>query len=122
VGRVWPRRGHRGRPLNKIVRCHLGTKLPPRQLELYRAIDEILWREWDPIGISDISTARDEYYGYLPEVYRLALLGDRAKIADYLFWAATDRMGLTTQRNQHLVVADRILEATHRIGIGANDT
>jgi hypothetical protein len=22
VGRVWPRHGHRGRPLNEIVRCH----------------------------------------------------------------------------------------------------
>jgi hypothetical protein len=29
----------------------MGKKLPPRQLELYQAIDEILWRDWDPIDV-----------------------------------------------------------------------
>ena len=31
VGRVWPRHGHRGRPLNSIVRRHVGiagTRMP----------------------------------------------------------------------------------------------
>ena len=96
--------------------------MPLRHLELYRAIDEILWRDWDPIGISGMSGARDEYQGYLPEVYRLALAGDRAKIAEYLFEVATSRMGLTTQRNQHLVVADLILAAKSQSGVDANDT
>jgi hypothetical protein len=68
----------------------MGKTLPPRQLKLYQAIDEILWRDWDPIGVSGIDGARDEYHMYLPEVYRLALEGDRSKIVDYLFWAATD--------------------------------
>jgi hypothetical protein len=63
----------------------MGKKLPPRQLELYQAIDEILWRDWDPIGVFGIDGARDEYQMYLPQVYQLALEGDRAKIADYLF-------------------------------------
>jgi hypothetical protein len=102
----------------------LGTKLPPRELELYRAIDEILWRDWDPIHIHDLDgAARDEYQMYLPVVYKLALAGDREKIADYLFSVATDRMGLTTQRNQHRAIADRILVEKARIGVGeANDT
>jgi hypothetical protein len=99
----------------------MGQKLPPRQLELYKAIDEILWRDWDPIGISNLDGPRDEYQTYLPEVYRLALAGDRSKIVEYLFWAATDRMGLTTQRNQHLEVADKILAARERIGIANGD-
>jgi hypothetical protein len=48
--------------------CH-GLKLPPQQRALYEGIDEILWREWDPIGISELEDApRDEYYGYLPQV------------------------------------------------------
>jgi len=99
----------------------LGTQLPPRELELYRAIDEILWRDWDPIGVSEIADARDEYQGYLPEVFRLALAGDRAKIADYLFWAATDRMGLSTERHRHLTIADRILAAKAQAKVGGND-
>ena len=94
----------------------MGKKLPPRQLALYRAIDEILWLDWDPIGICGIGP-RDEYQMYLPQVYHLALEGDRAKIADYLFFVATERMGLTTQRNQHLAVADKILAVKEQTGI-----
>ena len=107
--------------LNFDVRRHLGTPLPPRELELYRAIDEILWRDWDPIGVFGIVGARDEYQGYLPEIFRLALAGDREKIADYLFWAAADRMGLTTERQQHLTTADRILAAKAQASVGGND-
>jgi hypothetical protein len=95
----------------------MGIELPPQHLDLYRAIDEILWRNWDPIGVSGMDGARDEYQAYLPEVYRLALAGDRARIADYLFEVATGRMGLTTQRNQHLAVADKILAAKDRAGV-----
>jgi hypothetical protein len=51
----------------------MGKKLPPEQLELYQKLDEILWADWDPIGISDVSEARDEYYSYLPRVFHLAL-------------------------------------------------
>jgi hypothetical protein len=99
----------------------MGQKLPPRQLELYETIAEILWRDWDPIGVSRLGGPRDEYQMYLPEVYRLALAGDQRRIVDYLFWAATDRMGLTTQRNQHLAAADKILEARKRIGVTDGD-
>jgi hypothetical protein len=99
----------------------MGKKLPPRQLELYQAIDEILWRDWDPIGVFGIDGARDEYQMYLPQVYQLALEGDRAKIADYLFVVATERLGLTTQRNQHLAVAEKILAAKARAGVDGGD-
>jgi hypothetical protein len=54
-------------------------------------------------------------------VYQLALEGDRAKIADYLFVVATERMGLTTQRNQHLAVAEKILAAKARAGVDGGD-
>jgi hypothetical protein len=99
----------------------MGKKLPPQELALYMAIDEILWRDWDPIGISSIEGPRDEYRMYLPQVYQLALTGDRAKIADYLFTVAVERMGLTTQRNQHLAVADKILAAKAQAGLGNRD-
>jgi hypothetical protein len=58
---------------------------------------------------------------YLPQVYQLALEGDRAKIADYLFLVATERMGLTTQRNRHLAVAEKILAAKARAGVDGGD-
>ena len=99
----------------------MGIKLPPKELALYKAIDEILWRHWDPIGVSGIEDARDEYQTYLPQVYQLALEGDRAKIADYLFTVAVERMGLTTLRNQHLAAADKILAAKVQAGLGDRD-
>jgi hypothetical protein len=99
----------------------MGKKLPPQQLALYQAIDEILWRDWDPIGICNTEGPRDEYQMYLPQVFQLALAGDRARIADYLFKVATDRMGLITQRNQHLMVADKILGAKANAGVVSDD-
>jgi hypothetical protein len=99
----------------------VGTKLPPRELELYQRIDEILWRDWDPIGISGIPDACDEYQGYLPVVYRFALEGDREKIANYLSSVTSERMGLPAQRDRDLKIGDLILAEKVRIGIEAND-
>ena len=56
----------------------MGQKLPAKQLELYKRIDEVLWQDWDPIGVSDCEGARDEYHSYLPKVFRMAYsAGDR---------------------------------------------
>jgi hypothetical protein len=63
--------------------------------ELYRRVDEVLHYLWDPIGVSDIPEARDEYYDYVPNV--LSLLRAEAgvdRIAAYLVDVETDRMGL----------------------------
>ncbi len=36
---------------------------------LLRAVDEVLYYVWDPIGINDDPTVRDEYYSYVPQVF-----------------------------------------------------
>lgn len=91
----------------------MGQKLPLDQLALYKRIDEILWKDWDPIGISDMPQARDEYYGYLPHVFSLALDNQPAeKIAEYLHWVASERMGLAESTvAAHLAIAEKILAA-----------
>lgn len=100
----------------------MGTKLPPHELELYRAVDEILWRDWDPIGVAQFGdSARDEYYAYLPETYKLAVAGDRAAIAEYLHSVASGRMGLRSTLKDHLGIADKILEAKAQIGASKHD-
>jgi len=38
--------------------------------KLYLEIDEILWNDWDPIGINDIAP-RDEYQSYSPIIFSL---------------------------------------------------
>ena len=37
---------------------------------LYRKIDDILWLDWDPIGVNDMAP-RDEYQSYVPGILRL---------------------------------------------------
>jgi hypothetical protein len=48
---------------------------------------------WDPIGVAGIPEARDEYYGYLPQVFNLLKANAGAdEIANYLFEVATRSM------------------------------
>jgi hypothetical protein len=74
----------------------MGSKLPPLEEELYRRCDEVLHYVWDPIGVSSAPEARDEYYGYLPQVF--AMVKEKVgaeEIAAHLTEIATKRMGLT---------------------------
>jgi hypothetical protein len=87
----------------------MGKKLPPEQLELYNRLDEILWKDWDPIGVYGIEEARDEYYRYLPDVFHMVLQGaPSSKIAEYLHGIANERMGLTSSLRDHVGVAEKI--------------
>ena len=84
-------------------------KLTADQLQLYKGIDEILWKDWDPIGVSMMGAPRDEYHAYVPQVFRLAL-EDAApqKIAEYLHEVVSERMGLTSHVAYHLPIAQKI--------------
>ena len=76
----------------------MGRRLPPRQLELYRAIDEILWRDWDPIGVSKLDDSpRDEYQGYVPQAFMFALRGDEPGLVAFLHTVASENMGLSSK-------------------------
>ncbi len=86
----------------------MGMKLPPDELALYQGIDEILWRDWDPIGVCDYAP-RDEYYDYLPYVFELALKNaSPLEIAAYLHEVITERMELSSSVDQQLRVAEKI--------------
>jgi hypothetical protein len=87
----------------------MGKPLPPDQLEVYKRIDDILWRDWDPIGVTGIEQARDEYYAYLPEVFRMLLEGaTSSEIAAYLQQVTTQSMGLDSTLEDHVGVAEKI--------------
>jgi hypothetical protein len=77
---------------------------------LYKQIDEILWNDWDPIGINDCVQARDEYYGYLPHVLHFKLQGlDLETIAQYLFKTETESMGLRSDIEHCRKIAGKII-------------
>ena len=89
----------------------MGHKFSPSELALYRAVDEVLHYVWDPIGVSSSPYARDEYRGYLPEVYAMLKNNwDANSIANCLFRMATETMGLTGNREHHLNSARVLLE------------
>jgi len=89
----------------------IGSRLSPKDQALYSAVDEVLHYIWDPIGISAIPQARDEYQGYLPHAFGLLRDGASAEaIASYLGQIASERMGLSSVPAHELEVANVLLE------------
>ena len=89
----------------------MGQKLPPQEMKLYRQVDEILHYMWDPIGVAGIAQARDEYYSYLPQVFKLVLDNkNKNEIASYLTEIEINRMGLTANTKVALKVAEILLK------------
>ncbi|WP_444884524.1 hypothetical protein [Microbulbifer sp. PSTR4-B] len=94
----------------------MGKKLPPEELELYKAIDEILWCDWDPIGVNDMPEARDEYQSYLPHIFRLAVEGkDAEHISSSLVATIEGNIGLGASKEHCLRVARKIVGAKNEI-------
>jgi hypothetical protein len=61
----------------------------------FNQIDEILWNDWDPLGVNGISEARDEYHSYVWKVVDFKLKGvDAETITQYLLQVETVQMGL----------------------------
>lgn len=80
---------------------------------LYKKIDDILWFDWDPIGINNIAP-RDEYQSYVPEIFGLVKASaDRQEIAKRLFKLETDNMGMSGTLENCLPIADKILKAQY---------
>lgn len=74
-------------------------------------VRDVLLRDWDPIGISGIPEARDEYDDYADAVLGM-LINENATaedIAGYLFKIATENMALSDREMSKL--CDRAAEA-----------
>ncbi|RZJ89351.1 MAG: hypothetical protein EOO20_11225 [Chryseobacterium sp.] len=80
-----------------------------KEILLYQQIDDVLWYDWDPIGINDIAP-RDEYQSYTPQIFGLVKSNtDRMLIASTLSKIETDNMGLGKNIEKCLEIADKIL-------------
>lgn len=81
-----------------------------KDLLLYKKIDDILWYDWDPIGINDLAP-RDEYQDYVPEIFRLLKANaGRQEIANRLYKLETGNMGMSGTFEKCLTIADKILK------------
>ncbi len=66
-----------------------------KEKDLYKRIDEVMYYLWDPIGISSMPPARNEYYAYLPKVFQMLTQGKNLQeIAKYLTHIRVDQIGL----------------------------
>ncbi|MEP7257786.1 MAG: hypothetical protein ABI687_05355 [Flavitalea sp.] len=81
-----------------------------KDVEIYKQIDEILWLEWDPLGVNCFEEARDEYYSYLPMVFELKKQdADAVTIAKVLYRITVERMGLLGDMGYCLSIANKII-------------
>jgi hypothetical protein len=79
-------------------------------MALYERIDKLFWEVWDPIGVFGTPEARDEYYGYLPQVFALAVRGSPPReIARNLNEVERRRMGLPGNRRRSMLVARKVV-------------
>ncbi len=76
----------------------------------HEGIRRILLHEWDPIGVTDVAEAQDEYDGYVSKIYGMLIRHEpRHKLVDHLWWIETDNMGLAGDRQRTEAIADRLL-------------
>jgi hypothetical protein len=75
-----------------------------RSRDIRRHIRRVLMAEWDPIGVSDIPEAADEYDSYIGGVYELLERGSsQTSIYAYLRSIEVDRMELVDASRQPLL-------------------
>jgi hypothetical protein len=86
-------------------------KLPPKDMELYRRVDEVLHYRWDPCQVANAPQARNEYYSYLPRVFQLVRGGaDAHAIAEHLATIERERMGLPCTASDRLPIGELLVE------------
>lgn len=86
--------------------------------ELNQRIDEVLYYEWDPIGVSDQPCAKAEYSSYTMALLEYVLKEDLNQIANQLSKIEIDSMGLTSNKEQNLIIAQRLLDYKYAIEKG----
>jgi hypothetical protein len=80
------------------------------------AVCSILLHAWDPIGVTDIPEAQDEYDMYASEIASLLMRGEsRQKLIDHLWLIETENIGLPGNRPRTEAAADRLLQLRHEI-------
>ena len=72
-----------------------------------RAINMILWKDWDPIGCG---VPDDEYRSYVWPTYKLLIDGaSRADVAAYLRWVADEYITMPVPEERLNQVVDKLL-------------
>ena len=82
--------------------------MTPLQRKLFKSIDEILWKDWDPLDLNG-AVPKDEYQNYTPAIFKLKLMGaDVDTIAHQLQEFEQNAMGLSHATGKAFKVATQI--------------
>lgn len=98
------------------------SEVPPSQWRVYIArTDELLLKEWDPIGINDEPMATDEYSSYAPRMLRIALHSGVESVADELEKIRVEHMGLPAKRAADRRIAMRLIDLADELRTSVKD-
>jgi hypothetical protein len=79
-------------------------------------VREILWLQWDPIGVNAHPEAASEYDNYAPAVVALLINGVGAqKLAQHLSRIARDRIGIESDPARDMAAAQALFDAGQKI-------
>lgn len=79
-------------------------------IALYREIREVLFREWDPIGVQAMRGAEDEYDAYVPVLGSMVIARKSVnELFEHLLWLETEHMGLAADRQRTQRVAEKLV-------------
>lgn len=72
-----------------------------RAKEIQNNIRQILFNDWDPIGINDNSNCFDEYDSYIGSIYKiLASNRSEKELVECLFYFSEDLFGYDSKGNE----------------------
>src|SRR6266849_10748931 len=79
------------------------TSREQRAAEIQDSIRQVLFRDWDPIGVNDNPKLADEYDSYLAPVYRI-LTGSRSEddLIGFLYRTEHDQIGTGCESPEQL--------------------
>lgn len=81
----------------------MGMKLCAEDASAYEALDRLLFRQWDPIGVYDMDGPDDEYRAYLLRFWELVRSGSPEEdVVEYLAEIERNRMGCETSQERRL--------------------
>jgi hypothetical protein len=86
------------------------TAVRPLRCELYKQVCDLLFDEWDPIGVNEFAP-RDEYDSYAAGLIRLVHGGgDEGEVVAMLGYIARESIGLShVDAERDRVVARRLI-------------
>ena len=83
----------------------------------------MLLHDWDSCSVSDVPEVQDEYYGYVPQVFRLVREGASPEtIGDHLHRIETEQMGSTVERHKLDPVAEKLSGLASGLSAGTSSS